>query len=217
MNRYKITVIAAVSSLFIGFNVGWLVYQESPLLLAAIMGIAAGVGSMMIELTVPESLITIWGKAGGFYKILAVCATLTTPLLLIAALPSHHIARFSVAFIAAALISYVMFYSNEFSKAQTRQEIATAEDEKQWQRQKEMLELEHRLQLDNDLAIKKEDNKKEVKLAKIGTTQSGDASPESIQKFWQDNPGISYNQLGFQFGIDPKTAKRRLEIAQNGK
>lgn len=218
MNRYKITVIAAVSSLFIGFNVGLLVKNSQLSGFYILMGIAAGVGSMMIELTVPESLIAIWSKANGFYKLLAVAATVTTPILLIAALPSDNIAKFSVAFIAAALISYVMFYSNEFSKAQTREDSAAAQDEKEYQRKKELMELEHKLKLENNLALQREENKKAVKLAKIGNAKTGgDASPESIHKYWKDNPGISNNQLGFAFGIDPKTAKRRLEIAQNGK
>lgn len=222
MNR-KITIIAAVSSIFIGFNASLITYNSidsevSPVWLAVFMGIAAGLGSMMIELVVPQALIYIWEKVNWFYRVVAVIATAAVPTLFIYALPSDDLAKLSKVYITGALVAYMMYYSYDKITTQVQEDSSAAEDEKQYQRKKEMMELEHKLQLENDLALQREENKKAVKLAKIGNAQTGgDASPESIYKYWQDNPGISNNQLGFAFGIDPKTAKRRLEIAKNGK
>jgi hypothetical protein len=132
MNKIKIYIIASVSSLFIGVSVGLMVSESSVISKwAIVMGIGAALGGMMIELTVPETLITVWRRSNIVYKILAIMATIASPSLLIWALPAQGIARFSTAFIVAALITYISFYAMERINAEetTEQEQTKAERE----------------------------------------------------------------------------------------
>lgn len=117
MNKWKIYIIASVSSLFIGVSVGTLVMNSKIPDWAVFLGIAATAGGMMIEITVPEMLIAVWSRASKPYRIVAIIATVATPALLIFALSDiGGIAQFSIAFIVASLVAYLSFYAAERMK-----------------------------------------------------------------------------------------------------
>lgn len=211
MDKLKIYIIASVSAMFVGFNV-YLLLADMESALAIPMGISAGLGSMMIELVIPESLVSTWKSAPMIYKILAVGATLITPLLLIAALPDSPVGRFAVAFIAAALIGYVMFFVNEHNKTELAKQDKTAAESKAFDREMERLTKQNQLDMAAEKLRLQEDRRTKKALAQVAGTGSGgpDSSRESILAYIEQNPGQSWRGLGLAFGIDPKTVKARV-------
>lgn len=227
MNKYRIYIIASVSSLFIGVSVGLMVSASTTISAWAIpMGIAAGLGGMMIELTVPETLIATWKRANNWYRFVAVIATVTSPALLIAALPYEGISRFSVAFIVAALITYIAFYAMEKMKAdevvekvETEQQVEFYQQEKMTRLQAELdlqkqtelarLETERLARLEKVRAI--EDRKTKKALAKIENRETLPVTREAIIKLIQKEGGISKRELGRRFGRSPQTVMNYVD------
>jgi len=174
MNKWKIYIIASVSSLFIGVSVGTLVMNSNIPNWAVWLGIAAAAGGMMIEITVPEMLITVWNRSGKLYRIVAITATAATPALLIFALADiGGIAQFSIAFIVASLVAYLSFYAAERMKRTeaVEQKITTIKDasqiatEEQERRARFEIEMEVRRQQE----LTRIDIEKQTALAGIET------------------------------------------------
>ena len=221
MNKYRIYIIASVSSLFIGVSVGMMVSTIVTISFWAVpMGIAAGIGGMMIELTVPETLIATWKRANNWYRFVAVVATITSPALLIAALPYEGISRFSVAFIVAALITYIAFYAMEkmksdevVEKLETGQQVEFYQQEKMTRLRAELdlkkqsdlaiLETERLARLEKIRAI--EERKTQKALAKIGNRDTLPLTREAIIELIQNEGGLSKRELGRRFNKSPQT------------
>lgn len=219
MNKSKIYIIAFVSSVFVGVSVGAMVAETSKnVLLGIIMGFFGGLGSMMIELTVPETLIATWQRANWWYRILAAIATIISPTLLIAALPYEGISRWSVAFIVAALITYIAFYAKEkmgaeeaIAKRETNQQIEYYQQEKitrlqaelDLQKQKQLAEIETERQERLAKLQAAEDRKTQKALAKLANRERLTLSREAVIEIIR-NEQTSWRELGRRFGVSPQ-------------
>lgn len=216
MSKIKIYIIASVSSLFIGVSVGLMVSEQDTIKnWAIIMGIFAAAGGMAIELTVPETLITVWNRSGALYKTLAVIATIASPTLLIWALPAHGIARFSIAFIVASLITYISFYAMERIKAS---EVETTKKEANIEQIKLKATLEeNRLRLEKELEMEaekqrlQEERKTQKALAKLNQSEPLPLTRDNVIDLIKTEPHISQRELGRRFGKSPQTVLSRVD------
>lgn len=216
MNKIKIYIIASVSSLFIGVSVGMMVSeQESIAGWAILMGLFAAAGGMAIELTVPETLITVWDRSGVVYKTLAVIATVASPALLIWALPAHGIARFSIAFIVASLITYISFYAMERIKADTTAEQKANERQAALELQAKLdadkLRLKAELELEAEQMRLREERRTAKALAKIQQKETLPDTRENVINVIEQQPGISQRELGRIFDRAPQTVLSRVD------
>lgn len=216
MSKIKIYIIASVSSLFIGVSVGMIV-SESPTISgwAIVMGIFAAAGGMAIELTVPETLITVWSKSGPVYKTLAVIATIASPALLIWALPSHGIARFSIAFITASLITYISFYATERIKTDSAAEHKATDRTNAIKLQAELKANELRLKAELEQSAEqmrlREERRTAKALAKIQQKETLPDTRENVINVIEQHPGISKRGLGRIFDRAPQTVLKQVD------
>jgi len=228
MNKYRIYVIASVSSLFIGVSVGLMVSGIEEISGWAFpMGLAAGLGGMMIELTVPEALVTVWQKSSYIYKAAMVAATIASPILLIWALPGYGIARFSVAFIVASLITYLAFYATQRIKANEIKAEAEQEQMNEFAHRQELERLRSELATQKDVAIANaetdrqrilaiEERKTKKALARL-SQEKLDLSRGTIVGVIKAEPGISQRELGRRFGVSPQTVMHQIaDMVEDG-
>lgn len=237
MDKTKIYIIAFVSSIFVGVSVGAMVSEKSNVYMGIVMGMAGGLGSMMIELTVPETLISTWQRANWWYRGLAALATITSPALLIAALPYEGISRWSVAFIVAALITYIAFYAKEKMNADETKEKKETDQQIEFYQQEKMARLQAELELKKQkewaqieterlATLEKikatEERKTKKALAKLSNRQQSPLSRENVLDIIR-NEETSWRELGRRFGVSPQTVMNTVEdliqsgvIASNG-